>query len=109
MAPNLLDVTINGQRRKIVAQTTKQGWLYVFDRVTGEPIWPIAETPVLQSEVPGEKTSPTQPIPQARAVRATGARRIRSDRLHARDQGGGVQARERRCRMGPYFIPGSRG
>src|SRR6185295_6982770 len=63
MAPNLLDVRINGQPRKIIAQTTKQGWVYTFDRVTGEPIWPMPETPVLQSEVPGEKTSPTQPIP----------------------------------------------
>ena len=49
--------------RKIIAQTTKQGWVYALDRVTGEPIWPIVETPVLQSEVPGEQTSPTQPIP----------------------------------------------
>ena len=63
MAPNLLDVTVNGRRRKIVAQTTKQGWVYTLDRLTGEPIWPIVETPVLQSEVPGEQTSKTQPIP----------------------------------------------
>ena len=63
MSPNLLDVTVNGQRRKVVAQTTKQGWIYAFDRVTGEPIWPMPETPVLQSDVPGEKTWPTQPIP----------------------------------------------
>jgi quinoprotein glucose dehydrogenase len=57
MAPNLLDATVNGQRRKIVAQATKQGWIYALDRVTGEPIWPIVETPVSQSEVPGEQTS----------------------------------------------------
>src|SRR4029079_18925490 len=63
MAPNVLDVTINGARRKIIAQTTKQGFVYVLDRVTGKPIWPIVEKPVLQSEVPGEQTSPTQPIP----------------------------------------------
>ena len=47
MAPNLLDVTIDGRPRKIIAPTTKQGWVYVLDRVTGEPIWPIVETPVL--------------------------------------------------------------
>ena len=41
MAPNLLDVTVDGCRRKIVAQTTKQGWVYALDRLTGEPIWPI--------------------------------------------------------------------
>ena len=98
MAPNLLDVTVDGQPRKIIAQTTKQGWVYVFDRVTGEPIWPIVETPVLQSEVPGEQTSPTQPIPiEARAVRAAGARRVRSDRLHAGDQGSGAEAGARRA------------
>ncbi|HET9426142.1 MAG TPA: PQQ-binding-like beta-propeller repeat protein, partial [Gemmatimonadaceae bacterium] len=61
MAPNLLDVTIDGRQRKIVAQTTKQGWMYVLDRVTGEPIWPIVETPVLASEVPGEEAARTQP------------------------------------------------
>jgi quinoprotein glucose dehydrogenase len=59
----LIDTTINGQPRKLIAQPTKQGWLYVFDRITGQPIWPIPETPVPQSDIPGEKTSPTQPIP----------------------------------------------
>src|SRR5215471_1694240 len=62
-APLLMDVTINGTPRKIVAQPTKQGWLYVFDRITGQPIWPMPETAVPQSDVPGEKASPTQPIP----------------------------------------------
>jgi quinoprotein glucose dehydrogenase len=59
-APILADVVIDGKPRKIVAQPTKQAWLYVFDRATGEPIWPIEERPVEQSVVPGEKTSPTQ-------------------------------------------------
>ncbi|MEZ5319045.1 MAG: hypothetical protein R2752_16710 [Vicinamibacterales bacterium] len=63
MAPNLLDVTIDGRPRKIIAVGTKQGFLYVFDRENGEPIWPIVERPVMQSRVPGEQTSPTQPIP----------------------------------------------
>jgi quinoprotein glucose dehydrogenase len=62
-APVLLDVTVDGRPRKIVAQVTKQGWAYVFDRITGEPIWPIIERPVPQTDVPGEKTSPTQPMP----------------------------------------------
>jgi glucose dehydrogenase len=61
----LVDTTVNGQPRKLLAQPTKQGWLYVFDRITGQPIWPIVETPVPQSDIPGEKTSPTQPIPSA--------------------------------------------
>jgi glucose dehydrogenase len=62
-APLLIDATINGVARKIVAQPTKQVWLYTFDRVTGQPIWPIEERPVPQSDVPGERTSPTQPFP----------------------------------------------
>ena len=62
-APLLADVTIDGKPRKIVAVPSKQSCLYVFDRITGQPIWPIPETPVPQSDVPGEKTAPTQPIP----------------------------------------------
>ncbi len=62
-APLLIDATVDGRPRKLVAQPTKQSYLYVFDRITGEPIWPIPERPVPQTNVPGEKTSPTQPIP----------------------------------------------
>ncbi len=62
-APLLMDVTINNQKRKVVALPSKESWLYVFDRETGKPIWPIEERPVPQSDVPGEKTSPTQPFP----------------------------------------------
>jgi quinoprotein glucose dehydrogenase len=60
-APLLIDTTVEGRPRKLVAVPSKQSWLYVFDRITGQPIWPIDERPVPQSEVPGEKTSPTQP------------------------------------------------
>lgn len=62
-APILADVTIDGQARRIVAQITKQGFVFVLDRVTGEPIWPIEERPVPQGDVPGEWYSPTQPFP----------------------------------------------
>jgi quinoprotein glucose dehydrogenase len=62
-APMLVDITQNGQTVRALAQPTKQAFLYVFNRVTGQPIWPIVERPVEQSEVPGEKTSPTQPFP----------------------------------------------
>jgi quinoprotein glucose dehydrogenase len=62
-APLLIDAVIDGRPRKLVAQPTKQAYLYVFDRITGQPIWPMPETPVPQSDVPGEKSSPTQPIP----------------------------------------------
>jgi quinoprotein glucose dehydrogenase len=61
--PVLLDVTVDGRRVKAVAQITKQAFTFVFDRVTGKPIWPIEERPVPASTVPGEITSPTQPFP----------------------------------------------
>ncbi len=59
----LIDANIDGKPRKLLAQPSKQGWLYVFDRITGQPIWPIPETPVPQTNMPTEKTAPTQPIP----------------------------------------------
>ena len=62
-APMLVDITVNGRTVKAVAQPTKQAFLYVFDRLTGQPIWPFEERAVEQSTVPGEKTSPTQPFP----------------------------------------------
>ena len=62
-APVAMDVTVNGERTPIVVQTTKQGLAYTFNRETGEPVWPIEERPVPQSEVPGEILSPTQPFP----------------------------------------------
>jgi len=62
-APMLVDITINGQTVKALAQPTKQSMLYVFNRVTGAPIWPIEEKPVPKGDVPGEWYSPTQPMP----------------------------------------------
>ena len=62
-APILADVMIDGRMRKIVAQPTKQAYPYVFDRITGEPIWPIEERPVEVGDVPGEWYSPSQPFP----------------------------------------------
>ena len=62
-APSLLTVTHNGKRIDAVAQTTKQGYLYLFDRVTGKPLFPIKEQKVPASDVPGEVSSPTQPKP----------------------------------------------
>jgi quinoprotein glucose dehydrogenase len=62
-APILIDITVDGKPIKAVAQPSKQGFMYVFDRRTGQPVWPIEEKPVEQTTVPGEKTSPTQPFP----------------------------------------------
>jgi quinoprotein glucose dehydrogenase len=63
VAPVLMDVNVNGQQVPGVFQVTKQAFLYAFNRQTGEPIWPIVETPVPASKVPGEKLAPTQPFP----------------------------------------------
>jgi len=62
-APNLIDITVDGKPIKAVAQVTKQAFLYVFDRVTGKPVWPIEEQPVPASTVPGEQAAKTQPVP----------------------------------------------
>ena len=62
-APILADIRVNGRTIKAVAQPTKQAFLYVFDRVTGQPVWPIEERPVPQGDTPGEKYSATQPFP----------------------------------------------
>ncbi len=62
-AANLVDISVDGRRIEAVAQVTKQGFTFVFDRVSGEPVWPIEERPVPASDVPGEHASPTQPMP----------------------------------------------
>jgi quinoprotein glucose dehydrogenase len=62
-APKLLTVRHNGKTVDAVAQVSKQGFVWVFDRVTGEPLWPIEERPVPRSDMPGEETWPTQPFP----------------------------------------------
>ena len=61
--PILVDITVGGKKIKAVAQVTKQAFTFVFDRVTGKPVWPIEERAVPQSTVPGERTAPTQPFP----------------------------------------------
>ena len=62
-APTLVDITVDGKPVQAVAQISKQGFTYVFDRITGEPVWPIEERAVPPSSVPGEVAAPTQPFP----------------------------------------------
>lgn len=62
-APNLMNINVDGREIRALAQVTKQGWAYVFDRATGVPVWPIPELPVPDGMIPGERTSPTQPFP----------------------------------------------
>ena len=61
-APILADITVDGRAIKAIAQITKQGWVYVFDRTNGKPVWPIEERPVAKGDVPGEWYAPTQPF-----------------------------------------------
>lgn len=62
-APNLVDIVVDGEPIKAVAQVSKTAFTYVFDRITGEPVWPIEERPVAPSAIPGERLHPTQPFP----------------------------------------------
>jgi quinoprotein glucose dehydrogenase len=62
-APILININVDGKQVKALAQPTKQSYLYVFDRVTGQPVWPIVEKPAPQGDAPGEWYSPTQPSP----------------------------------------------
>ena len=76
-APILVDITVNGKPIKAVAQPTKQGWVYVFDRQTGEPVWPIEERPVEKGAVPERVVLADAALSdQAAAVRAAGLPRV---------------------------------
>src|SRR6059058_4783823 len=104
-APLLADINVNGKPIKAVAQATKQGLLFVFDRITGQPVWPIEEKPVPQSDVPGEKTSPTQPIPtKPPAYSRNGV--LESDLIDFTPElkAAGLEA-AKRFRLGPVFLP----
>ena len=107
-APNLVTITVTGRRIDAVAQVTKQGFTYVFDRVTGEPVWPIVERPVAtDSDVPGEKPYPTQPFPSKppafvdQGVSLEDANDLTPE-IKAR-----AQEQMQRFRIGPLFTPPS--
>jgi quinoprotein glucose dehydrogenase len=105
MAPNLLDINVGGRTVKAVAQTTKQGWIYTFDRITGKPVWPIPEKQVMQSDVPGEKSWPTQPIPSKPAPFSQQGL-VEADIIdYTTAIKDSAMKLAKRCRMGPYFIP----
>jgi quinoprotein glucose dehydrogenase len=104
-APLLMDINVNGKPIKAVAQATKQGLLYVFDRVTGQPVWPIDEKPVPQTDVPGEKTSPTQPIPSkppAYSRNGVEEKDLIDFTPELKEQ---AAAAAKRYRLGPVFLP----
>jgi quinoprotein glucose dehydrogenase len=104
-APILADVTVEGKPVKVVAQPTKQGFLYVFDRVTGKPVWPIEERPVEKGDTPGEWYSPTQPFPTKPPAYARNG--VSSDDLidftaQMREQAKSIVSK---YHLGPVFTP----
>jgi len=105
-APILMDITVNGKPIKAVALPSKEAFLYVFDRITGQPVWPIEERPVPQSDVPGEKTSPTQPFPTKPPAYARQS--ISLDDLidFTPDLNAEAKRIVSRYKLGPMFLPG---
>jgi quinoprotein glucose dehydrogenase len=103
--PVLVDITVDGTNIPAVAQVTKQGFTFVFDRYTGKPVWPIVDQAVPQSDVPGEHTAATQPFPslpepfEQQGVDADSLNNLTPE-IHA-------EARRivRQYRMGPLYTP----
>ena len=100
-----MDINVDGKPIKAIGVPSKQGWLYTFDRMTGQPVWPIVERPVEKGNVPGEWYSPTQPLSdEAGAIRKTRRFEADLDRLDTGDQRGGPP----HCglhKIGPIFTP----
>ncbi|MCA1584275.1 MAG: pyrroloquinoline quinone-dependent dehydrogenase, partial [Acidobacteria bacterium] len=105
--PNLVTIRVNGKKIDAVVQLTKQGFAFVFDRVTGEPVWPIEERPVPQSDVPGERTWPTQPFPtRPPAFTEQGASLDAAFDLTP-ELKAAAQAEMSKYRLGPLYTPPS--
>jgi len=105
-APILADINVNGRAIKAVALPSKEAFLYVFDRVTGQPVWPIEERPVPQSDVPFEKTAPTQPFPTKPPAYARNFMKVPDDLIDFTPEMR-AQARDNiaRYKTGPMFLP----
>src|SRR3989441_9121229 len=105
-APLLADLTVDGRRIKAVAVATKQSMLYIFDRVTGQPVWPIEERPVPKGDVPGEWYSPTQPFPTRPPAYARNYVRVPDDLIDFTPE---LRAKAlkavKRYKVGPLFTP----
>ena len=105
-APNLLTLVVDGKPVDAVAQVTKQAFTYVFDRVTGEPIWPIEERPVpTDTDVPGEKVWPTQPFPTRPPPFARQGVSLDDANDLTPEIKALAQAEMKRYRIGPLFTP----
>src|SRR5881275_2406017 len=105
-APILMDINVNGKAIKAVALPSKEAFLYVFDRITGQPVWPIEEKPVPQSDVPMEKTSPTQPFPTKPPAYARQAVTVEDLIDFTQELNAEAKRIVSRYRLGPMFLPG---
>jgi quinoprotein glucose dehydrogenase len=106
-APILMDITVDGRPVEAVVQLTKQAFAYVFDRVTGQPVWPMVDTPVPASDVPGERAAPAQPFPSRPAP--YDVQGVTVDRLIDFTPALRAEAIEavRGLRLGQFFAPAS--
>ena len=104
-APLLADINVNGRAIKAVALPSKESFLYVFDRITGQPVWPIEERPVPQTDVPGEKTSPTQPFPTKPPAYARQAVTVDELINFTPEMRAEALEKVKMYRMGPMFLP----
>jgi quinoprotein glucose dehydrogenase len=106
-APVLVTMRVDGRAIAGVVQVTKQGFAYVFDRVTGKPVWPIEERPVPASDVPGEQASPTQPFPTRPAAISPQGVTLDDAFDLTPDLQAQAQEQMKRYRLGPLYTPPS--
>jgi len=106
-APALVTMTVNGRRVDAVVQLTKQGFAFVFDRVTGRPVWPIEERPVPPSDVAGEAAWPTQPFPTKPAAFSPQGLTLDDAFDVTPELKAQAQAEMKKYRMGPLYTPPS--
>jgi glucose dehydrogenase len=106
--PNLVTINVNGRRIDAVAQVSKQGFTYVFDRVTGVPVWPIVERPVpADSDVPGEKPYPTQPFPTKPPAYVDQGATLADANSLTPEVRSLAEEQMKKFRLGPIFTPPS--
>ena len=105
--PNLVTITVDGRKIDAVVQLTKQGFAFVFDRVTGKPVWPIEERPVPPSDVPGEQAWPTQPFPTRPPPFAEQGVTLDDAFDLTPELKAAAQAEMKKYRLGPLYTPPS--
>jgi quinoprotein glucose dehydrogenase len=105
--PTLVSINVNGKPIDAVVQLTKQGFAFVFDRVTGKPVWPIEEVAVPASDVPGERASKTQPMPEKPPAFSPQGTSLDDAIDFTPELKAEAQAEMKKLRLGPLFTPPS--